>query len=256
VIDDDVGAWEILALALKACGYAVIMTGSGTEGIAAAQCHPPDLILLDLRLPDCFGTAVICRLQQHAFQIPFVLVSGFLTTPVTVEAMRLGAVDVLEKPVDIDHLIDTIDSALGVMRQPVAASKAPRTAAERWAAYVVRACESEGDLKTLAEWARFTGVSYSSLRESCRMLGIRPRDARDLARVLRALVRSTHGAEDVPALLDARDERTLTALLRRASLGSRWGAAASVSDFLESQAFVDRDNCGLVALTRLMRNVR
>ena len=174
VIDDDVVAWEIFALALKACGYAVIMTASGTEGIAAAQSHPPDLILLDLRLPDCFGTAVICRLQHHALQIPFVLVSGFLTTPVTVEAMRLGAVDVLEKPVDIDHLIDTIDSALGVMHQPVAAPKEPRTAAERWAAYVVRACESEGDLKTLAEWARFAGVSYSSLRESCRMLGIPP----------------------------------------------------------------------------------
>jgi hypothetical protein len=130
----------------------------------------------------------------------------------------------------------------------------PHSAAERWAGYVLRACDSEGDLKTLAEWARFAGVSYSSLRESCRLLGIRPRDARDLARVLRALVRSTHGADGIAALLDARDERTLASLMNRAALNRHSDRSVAVTDFLESQDFVSRDNSGLVALSRLMRS--
>jgi FixJ family two-component response regulator len=254
VIDDDVGTSETFGFALKARGYAVTTAASAAEGIEAVDALAPDLILLDLRLPDSPGTAVIDTIQQHSLQVPFVLISGFLTTQVTVQAMRLGAVDVVEKPVDVDDVIEIVDSALRAVRRP-AWTEQPRSAAERWAAYVLRACDSEGDLKTLAEWARFAGVSYSSLRESCRLLGIRPRDARDLARILRALVRSTHGAEDVAALLDARDERTLASLLSRASLRRSSGRAASVADFLESQAFVDRHNRGLVALGRLMRSI-
>lgn len=254
VVDDDAGTSDTLRVALKTRGYAVTTVTSAAEGIEAVYAAVPDLILLDLRLPDSPGTAVIDTVQQHALQVPFVLISGFLTTQVTVQAMRLGAFDVLEKPVDVDDLLNIVSSALSAAtRRP--AAEPPRSAAERWAAHVFRACESEGDLRTLAEWARFAGVSYSSLRESCRLLGIRPRDARDLARVLRALVRSTHGAEDVAALLDARDERTLASLLSRASLHRSSKRTASVADFLESQEFVDRHNRGLVALGRLLRNV-
>src|SRR5205823_11730656 len=70
----------------------------------------------------------------------------------------------------------------------------------------------------VGEWAAYVGVSTSSLSESCRLLGIHPRDARDLMRLLRALIQSSaHGCEPETLLLVS-DRRTLKALLDRAGL--------------------------------------
>src|SRR5438876_6556088 len=72
------------------------------------------------------------------------------------------------------------------------ASITPRSVVERMVAYVVKVLDSHGDgangdFKTIDEWAKRVGVSYSTLCETCRLLGIRPLDARDFARVLSAL---------------------------------------------------------------------
>jgi hypothetical protein len=112
----------------------------------------------------------------------------------------------------------------------------PASTAERWAHYVFRACAAAGDLKTLDAWAACVGVSYTSLRETCSLLGIRPHDARDLTRMLRAVMRST--LDDCPpsALLDVSDSRTLRMLLERSGVaGGAWPVAISVEQFLSRQ---------------------
>ena len=252
VIDDDVGTRETLHWALSHCGYSVMTAATGTDAIRIAQAGPPDLMLIDLRLPDIPGVDVVRTLQQQAFKVPFVLFSAFLTTAVTVDAMRLGAIDVLEKPIDIDDVVAVVCSAVVAPPRSPAAIGEPKSAAERWASYVMKACDSDGDLKTIAEWARIAGVSYSSLRESCRLLGIRPRDARDFVRVLRVLLRSTHRDGEIAALLDISDHRTLAALLRRAALNGTSRHGLSIGHFIRSQAFVHRDNEGLAAIARLL----
>lgn len=131
------------------------------------------------------------------------------------------------------------------------AVQAPRSAAERWAMLVLQACRSDGDLKTLADWAVFVGVSYSSLCEACRLVDVRPRDARDLARVLRAIIGSARDRLDPGLLLDVRDRRTLRALLKKAGLQEEEGGVP-VGQFLNRQRFVAPHNVGLAVLRRLL----
>lgn len=129
----------------------------------------------------------------------------------------------------------------------------PSSTAERWATYVFRACAATGDPKTLDAWSLCVGVSYTSLRESCTLLGIRPHDARDLARMLRAVMRAP--LEDCPpsALLDVSDSRTLRLLFERSGMtGAGLAAAIPVEEFLGRQRFVPAGNAGLRALRQLL----
>src|SRR5262249_45269022 len=149
----------------------------------------------------------------------------FLTTEVTVDAMRLGAADVLEKPVTIEHLRGVVLSLLGDRSSeqgtgPRTPGIQPRSAAERWAIHVLKACGSDHDLTTVGEWAAYVGLSRTSLDECCQLAGVHPLDARDLMRLLRALRQA--GVEGCPpeTLLLVSDRRTLRKLLERGGLAN------------------------------------
>jgi len=129
----------------------------------------------------------------------------------------------------------------------------PRSTAERWAVRVLKASESDGDLKTIADWAMFVGVSYSSLCESCRLLSIRPHDARDFARILRVVIQSRANECQPEALLDVSDRRTLNRLIARAGIRlDEPNRFASIDEFLRRQQFVDANNQGLTALRKML----
>lgn len=133
-------------------------------------------------------------------------------------------------------------------------ANAPRSAAERWALHVVRACESDGDLRTIEEWATVAALSRTSLCESCRLLDIRPHDARDLARFLRAVVNSPRRGLRIESMLDVRDRRTLRKLFERAGLDFKMQPGlVSVTIFLNQQQFVAHHNDGLTALRGLVQ---
>ena len=185
--------------------------------------------------------------------------------------MRLGAIDVIEKPVAVDTLVTLVSSVVNAnaSRVPVRASGTrrppgdsiaplptrarPRSAAERWALLVCKACECDGDLKTLEDWADCAGVSYSSLRESCRLLDIRPHAARDLVRVLRAVIKSHHHGCPPSVLLDVSDIRTLDSLLTRAGIRSEAQIGPlPVERLLDAQRLVDQENEGVRILRRLL----
>jgi DNA-binding response OmpR family regulator len=269
VIDDDQGTRETFGIALTAHGHAVMTAGSGAEALQLVRLCGFDLVLIDLRLPDILGTELAKALHHKLPRAQLILVSGFLTTRITVEAVRTGVVDVIEKPVAIEDLLAAVDSILRdaggpqvcqpvPSAEPMAASAAAvsrrrsRSAAERWAVNVLKACASHADIRTLDDWAACVGLSHSSLCESCRLLRIRPHDARDLARVLRALIASG-GRSDLGVLLDVSDVRTLKNLFNRAGLnyGSDAGAVP-VEQFLRCQHFVKTDNEGLSELRKLL----
>jgi hypothetical protein len=138
------------------------------------------------------------------------------------------------------------------MISSAAAAMRPRSAAERWAVHVLKACDAEGDLRTMESWATRSGVSVSSLAESCNLLGIQPRDARDFTRLLRALIKSTQHDCDPRALLDVSDPRTLGTLLDRGGLADAGKDRLSVEQFLDRQRFVSAGNNGVRVLRALL----
>jgi CheY-like chemotaxis protein len=275
VVDDDLGTRETFECGLRASGLRVRTAGGGAEGIVIARTAAFDLLLVDLEMPDMRGTDMVRALQRETRASRFVLMSAFLTTHVTVDAMRLGALDVVEKPICVDDLPALICAALrpssgtsgaeapsqtGRQTAPI-----PRLAevsktsnlgcsAERWAAHVIEGCYSRNDLKTLELWASCAGVSYTSLRDSCRSLGIRPLDARDLMRVLRAVILSSRHGCSPEVLLDVSDKRTLDGLLERGGLTSvlKGSASPSIDDVFERQRFVRNDNIAVRLLRTMM----
>jgi len=261
IVDHDVTSRETIAAALRASDIVPLAARSGTDAIQIAQSTRLDLIVIELSLPDMGGLDAVRVVRGHNRSVPFILISSSVTVAAAVEAMRSGSSDVLEKPLQIERLTRAVRAL--VCNRTVRAEAGdrgqarfqPRSAAERWALHVLRACDSDGDLKTLEDWATFIGVSYSSLCESCRLLGIRPHDARDLLRVLRAILRASAERCRPDVLLDISDRRTLHALFARAGLDAAApDRTGSVDAFLDGQQFVRRDNEGLTVLRHQLAN--
>jgi hypothetical protein len=134
----------------------------------------------------------------------------------------------------------------------------PRSTAERWASYVLGACKSARDPRTIGIWAREVAVSYTTLCESCRLIGIQPRYARDFTRILRIILISafdfskcfsewTVSPCSLAGLLDIGDKRTLDSILQKAGFGAQTANCGhvSVAYFLDNQRFIARENPGL-----------
>jgi len=95
--------------------------GSAAEAIAAIAKAAPNLVLLDLQLPDANDLELLCALREQAPDIGVVVATGYGSVDLAVEAIRLGAIDFLEKPVSKDRLTQTLRNALErqLLRQQV-----------------------------------------------------------------------------------------------------------------------------------------
>jgi hypothetical protein len=134
----------------------------------------------------------------------------------------------------------------------------PTSMAERWASYVLEACKSGRDPRTLAIWARQVGVSYTTLCESCRLIDVQPRHARDFTRILRIMLVPAFDFRQLPSFLDISDKRTLNSILQTAGLGQHASISRhiSIGHFLDNQRFIARENPGLIILRDVFcRNV-
>jgi CheY-like chemotaxis protein len=258
-VDDDLGARETFQATLRLEGFTVATAGSGAEALAKARSRQFDFLLLDLNLGDMLGTDVARVLRNEAALVPFALMSAYLTTEVTVEAMKLGAWDVMDKPVTTERLHHAVFCAIAEISDPThrttplrtLLSQRPESMAERWAVFVLRACFSKTDLRTVREWAERVYVSQTSLSESCQLLGIAAKDARDLMRCLRAVLRSAHLGCPLQTLFYVGDRRTLRSLLERARVDAD-GQPPSADEFLHDQQFVPCENDGVQALRKLL----
>ena len=114
VVDDEMGIRKALEELFKD-GYDVTTALNGAEAIEQAFAKKPDLILLDLRLPDIDGFQVCERLKRHpdTAHIPIVMVTALATTPDKVKGIMYGADEYVIKPVDLKHLRDIVSRILG-----------------------------------------------------------------------------------------------------------------------------------------------
>jgi two-component system KDP operon response regulator KdpE len=104
VVDDEPQILRALAINLRARGYDVRTAGSGAEALATAAAHQPELVVLDLGLPDMDGTEVIAGLRGWT-AVPVLVLSGRSDSTDKVEALDAGADDYVTKPFGMDELL-------------------------------------------------------------------------------------------------------------------------------------------------------
>jgi len=249
---DDPAVLETLALQLADAGIAVQAAPSVEACLRALARDVFDLLVIDRRLGAQTGLAFVRELRERGGCPPFVLVTGQGAVRDVVDAMRLGARTVLDTSIAPADAAEAIIRELAAVRQRLPAMSASALAgapARRWAGYVWALTDAATDPRTLADWSRAIGVSRTVLVESCVRVGIAPKDARDLARVLR-LVRRDSDPWEPETALDIADRRTLRVLLERAGVSP--DTRPTIRDFLKQQRFVDQANAGLLALRLLI----
>jgi two-component system, OmpR family, KDP operon response regulator KdpE len=104
VVDDEPQILRALAINLRARRYEVFTAANGTQALATAATHPPDLVILDLGLPDMDGVDVIRGLRGWT-SVPIVILSGRTDSADKVDALDAGADDYLTKPFGVDELM-------------------------------------------------------------------------------------------------------------------------------------------------------
>ena len=118
VVDDEADIRELVREILSEEGYAVEVAANAAEARAACARQAPDLVLLDIWMPDTDGITLLREWQQsNSLSAPVVMMSGHGTVETAVEATRLGAVDYVEKPLSLAKLLRTVSSALEAGRR-------------------------------------------------------------------------------------------------------------------------------------------
>lgn len=114
IIEDDLDIAEMLQQYLQAQGYSVLIANWGEDGIRSCQYNPPDLVVLDIRLPDIDGFEVARRLRMHnrTRDIPIIFLTEKRERMDRLKGLELHAEDYITKPFDIQHLRLSIRNVL------------------------------------------------------------------------------------------------------------------------------------------------
>jgi len=115
VIEDYTDTRELLSVLLHQQGYQVLQARSGPEGLLTACGALPDLVIMDLALPEMDGIEVARRIRETAglSHVPIFIVSAYLTPEVQAEIRAAGCAEMFSKPCDFDSLLETIRITLG-----------------------------------------------------------------------------------------------------------------------------------------------
>jgi two-component system response regulator HydG len=112
VIDDDHAVRESVARILRSAGHTVDAAHNGEDGFELARPNTYDVILSDLKMPGISGLEVLAQLRAHRVDSTFIIMTGFGTVESAVEAMRLGAVDFMQKPFFRDEILLRVKAAV------------------------------------------------------------------------------------------------------------------------------------------------
>src|SRR5215210_4631766 len=109
IADDDAATRSMLIELLRGEGYDTLEAKSGSEVLRIVPVEEPDLLLIDLRMPDQDGIQILKRLSAQDITVGnVILMTAYGTSSTTIEAMHLGAYDYITKPFDIDRVLFTI----------------------------------------------------------------------------------------------------------------------------------------------------
>ena len=113
VVDDEIGIRELLSEILYDEGHTVELAENAAQARAARLRSRPDLVLLDIWMPDTDGVSLLKEWgSQGLLDMPVIMMSGHATVDTAVEATRIGAMDFLEKPITLQKLLKTVQAGL------------------------------------------------------------------------------------------------------------------------------------------------
>ena len=126
VVDDELGIRELLFEILDDEGHSVELAENAAQARAARQRQAPDLVLLDIWMPDMDGVTLLKEWAASGLlTMPVIMMSGHATIDTAVEATRIGAMAFLEKPITLQKLLQAVDKGLSrAAARPTAAANA------------------------------------------------------------------------------------------------------------------------------------
>ena len=169
VVDDEVGIRELLFEILRDEGYGVRLAENAQTARSARKEMRPDLVLLDIWMPDTDGITLLKEWASTGqLTMPVVMMSGHGTIDTAVEATRIGAYAFLEKPIALQKLLSTVGTAL---RQGTLMSSAPAVPATVGKSRAVELLRAQLErLRTLKSSALFVGEPGAGMEQCARLL--------------------------------------------------------------------------------------
>ena len=115
LVEDEASVREAFALRLTAQGYVVQTAGSGEEALSLLRSFDPDILVLDLVMPNLSGLDMLAHIKQVMPTLPVIVLTARGTIKDAVEAMRLGAFDFVAKSIDMEDLQHTLRRATDLL---------------------------------------------------------------------------------------------------------------------------------------------
>ncbi|MFN2353532.1 MAG: sigma-54-dependent transcriptional regulator [Desulfopila sp.] len=113
VVDDEIDMLAMLELVIrKRCGCDVITAGSGRDALDKLEECSPGIIISDIKMPDIDGLALLKKIREWDTSISVVMMTGYGTIDMAVQALKDGAFDFLQKPFDKDHIVNVVRNCL------------------------------------------------------------------------------------------------------------------------------------------------
>lgn len=127
MVEDDLDLVELLKFNLSNAGFSIAVATDGAEALKKARAHHPDLVLLDLMLPELDGFAVceILRRDESTAAIPIIILTAMSSQLARIAGVGAGANDYITKPFSLKHLLSRIENQFSRISAPHAATATP-----------------------------------------------------------------------------------------------------------------------------------
>lgn len=138
IVDDDVSVRESLELLIRWAGWQPETFASAEEFLARPRVLVPSCLILDVHLPDLNGLALQKRVAVDRIDMPIIFITGYGDVPMTVQAMKAGAVEFLTKPFDDEVLLSAVLQAIERSRVAIGREAETRALRDRYASLTRR----------------------------------------------------------------------------------------------------------------------
>ena len=145
VVDDDISVRESLELLIRSAGWETEIFASAQDFLAYPRVFAPSCLILDVNLPDLNGLDLQKRVAVDRSDMPIIFITGYGDVPMTVKAMKAGAVEFLTKPFGDDALLSAIRNAIDRSQTALDSEAESQTVRDRYASLTHR----EGQVMTL-----------------------------------------------------------------------------------------------------------
>ena len=138
VVDDDVAVRESLELLIVSAGWQPEIYSSAEEFLARPRAPTPSCLVLDVNLPELSGLDLQARIAADRNDMPIIFITGYANVPMSVKAMKAGAVEFLTKPFGDDVLLAAIRNAIDRSRTSLGFEEEKRALQDRYASLTRR----------------------------------------------------------------------------------------------------------------------